>query len=68
MLPLHQKGRPYSPINLEKVSLPILKRVDELPPIRRGEHGCGFRSVNIFLLEWINKLFIVIKTFICGSL
>ena len=38
----HIKGRPYSPIILEKVSLPTLKRGDELPPTRREEHGCGF--------------------------
>ena len=25
----------------EKVSLPILRKVDELPPTQRGEHGCG---------------------------
>ena len=42
MLPLYQKGRPYNQLILEKVSLPILKRVDELPPTKRGEHDCGF--------------------------
>ena len=26
---------------LEKVSIPILKRVKELPPTARREHGCG---------------------------
>ena len=26
---------------LEKVSLPILRKVDELPPTQRGEHGFG---------------------------
>ena len=33
---------PIAQLILEKVSLPILKRVDELPPTKRGEHGCGF--------------------------
>ena len=42
MLPLYQKGDPIAQLILEKVSLPILKRVDELPPTKRGEHGCGF--------------------------
>ena len=42
MLPLHQKGDPIAQLMLEKVPLPILKRVDELLPTQRGEHGCGF--------------------------
>ena len=37
-----KKADPIAQLILEKVSLPILKRVDELPPTRRGEHGCGF--------------------------
>ena len=37
-----KRGDPIAQLILEKVSLPILKRVDELPPTRRGEHGCGF--------------------------
>ena len=37
-----KKGDPIAQLILEKVSLPILKRVDELPPTKRGEHGCGF--------------------------
>ena len=41
MLPLHQKRDPVAQLILEKVSLPILRRVDELPPTQRGEHGCG---------------------------
>ena len=36
-----KRGDPIAQIILEKVSLPILKRVDELPPTKR-EHGCGF--------------------------
>ena len=46
-----KRGDPIAQLILEKVSLPILKRVSELPPTKRGEHGCGFGSVNIFLLE-----------------
>ena len=39
----HIKRRdPIAQLILEKVSLPTLKRVDELPPTKRGEHGCGF--------------------------
>ena len=37
-----KRGDPVAQLILEKVSLPTLKRVDELPPTRRGEHGCGF--------------------------
>ena len=37
-----KRGDPIAQLILKKVSLPILKRVDELPPTRRGEHGCSF--------------------------
>ena len=37
-----KRGDPIAQLILEKVSLPILKRVDELPSTKRGEHGCGF--------------------------
>ena len=37
-----KRGDPIAQLILEKVSLPILKRVDGLPPTKRGEHGCGF--------------------------
>ena len=37
-----RRGDPIAQLILEKVSLPILKRVGKLPPTRRGEHGCGF--------------------------
>ena len=37
-----KRGDPIAQLILEKVSLSILKRVDELPPTERGEHGCGF--------------------------
>ena len=43
-----KRGDPIAQLILEKISLLILKRVDELPPTKRGEHGCGFGSVNIF--------------------
>ena len=36
------KGNPIAQLILEKVSLPILVRVDELPPTARVEHGCGY--------------------------
>ena len=32
---------PIAQLILERVSLPILKRVKELPPTTRGEQGCG---------------------------
>ena len=35
------RGNPIAQLILEKVSLPILKRVKELPPTTRGEQGCG---------------------------
>ena len=36
-----KRGDAIAQMILEKVSLPVLKRVDELPPTQRGEHGCG---------------------------
>ena len=36
-----KSGDTIAQLILEKESLPILKRVDELPPTKRGEHGCG---------------------------
>ena len=36
------KGDPIAQLILEKVSIPILKEVKELPPTTRGDHGCGF--------------------------
>ena len=45
---LIQKGDPIAQLILEKASLPILTKVDELPPTNRGEKGCGSYSVNIF--------------------
>ena len=36
------KGDPIAQLILEKVSIPILKEVPELPPTTRGAHGCGF--------------------------
>ena len=35
------RGDPIAQPILEKVSLPILKMVKELPPTARGEQGCG---------------------------
>ena len=35
------RGDPIAQLILEKVSLPILKRVKELPPTARGEQDCG---------------------------
>ena len=35
------RGDPIAQLILEKASLPILKRVKELPPTTRGEQGCG---------------------------
>ena len=36
------KGDPIAQLILEKVSIPILKEVKELPPTTRGAQGCGF--------------------------
>ena len=36
------KGDPIAQLILEKLSIPILKEVKELPPTTRGAHGCGF--------------------------
>ena len=35
------RGDPIAQLILEKISLPILKGVKELPPTTRGEQGCG---------------------------
>ena len=45
---LIRRGDPIAQLILEKVSLPILTKVDELPPTNRSEKGCGSHSVNIF--------------------
>ena len=37
-----KRGDPIAQLILEKVSIPILKEVKALPPITRGDHGCGF--------------------------
>ena len=37
-----KKGDPIAQLILEKVSLPILREVQQLPPTTRGAHGCGF--------------------------
>ena len=44
---LIKRGDTIVQLILEKVSLPILTRVDELPPTNRGTKGCGSHSVNI---------------------
>ena len=36
------KGDPIAQLILEKVSIPILKEVKELPPTAREAQGCGF--------------------------
>ena len=36
------RGDPIAQLILEKVSIPILREVNELPPTTRGAHGCGF--------------------------
>ena len=36
------RGDPIAQLILERVSIPILKEVKELPPTTRGAHGCGF--------------------------
>ena len=45
---LIKRGDPIAQLILEKVSLPILTIVDELPCTNRGEKGCRSHSVNIF--------------------
>ena len=36
------RGDPIAQLILERVSIPILRQVKELPPTTRGAHGCGF--------------------------
>ena len=36
------KGPPIAQLILEKISIPVLKVVNELPPTTRGAQGCGF--------------------------
>ena len=36
------KGPPIAQLILEKISIPILKEVNKLPPTTRGAQGCGF--------------------------
>ena len=37
-----KKGDPIAQLILQKVSVPILREVKQLPPTTRGAHGCGF--------------------------
>ena len=37
-----KKGDPIAQLILEKVLVPILREVQQLPPTTRGAHGCGF--------------------------
>ena len=37
-----KKGDPIAQLILDKVSVPILREVQQLPPTTRGTHGCGF--------------------------
>ena len=37
-----KKDDPIAQLILEKVSIPILREIKELPPTVRGAHGCGF--------------------------
>ena len=37
-----KKGDPIAQLILEKISVPILTEVQQLPPTTRGVHGCGF--------------------------
>ena len=37
-----KRDDPIAQLILEKVSIPILKQVNEIPPTVRGTHGCGF--------------------------
>ena len=37
-----KKGDPIAQLILEKVSVPILREVQQPPPTTRGDHGCGF--------------------------
>ena len=37
-----KKDDPVAQLILEKVSIPILREIKEIPPTVRGAHGCGF--------------------------
>ena len=37
-----KKDDPIAQLILEKVSIPILREIKEIPPTVRGAHGCGF--------------------------
>ena len=39
---IKKKGDPIAQLILEKVSIPILREIKELPPTIRGAQGCGF--------------------------
>ena len=39
-----KKGEPIAQLILEKVSMPILKHIKELPTTGRGDRGCGSHS------------------------
>ena len=41
------QGDPIAQLILEKASIPILRKVKELPTTGRGKRGCGSHSQNI---------------------
>ena len=43
-----KEGQPIAQIILEKVSMPILKQIKELPTTERGDRGCGSHSQGDF--------------------
>ena len=43
------KGAPIAQLILEKISIPLLKEVEELPPTIRGAQGCGSLGVYMYI-------------------
>ena len=41
------QGDPIAQLILKKASIPILRQVEELPTMGRGERGCGSHSQHI---------------------
>ena len=50
------RGDPIAQLILEKVSLPILKRVKELPPTARGDRAVALELSVYIYAHWINDL------------
>ena len=51
-----KEGEPIAQLILEKASMPILKRIKELPTTERGDRGCGTAKEILVYVRMFNFL------------